>query len=82
MYTKEYMDLDTRLATVFEKFDLGYFWLWVHINPKAVHGEGCTSSQGLSDRAPCTALLLDILVAMDPPVLQNMFGPAWRTCNI
>lgn len=60
----------------------GFSWLWVHKNPKPVHGEGCSSSQGLSDRAACTALLLPILVTMGPPALLIVFGPAWRTPNI
>lgn len=81
MCTKEYIGLNTSLATIFGKFDLGYFWLWVHINPKPVHGEGCTSSQGLSDRAACTALLVAILGAMGPQILLSIFGPAWRTPN-
>lgn len=83
LYTKEYVDLNTSLATIFEKFDLGYFWLWVHISPKPVRGEGSTSSQGLSDRAACTAQLVPTLGAiLGSPVLLNIFGPARRTPNV
>lgn len=60
-----------------------FFWVWVHITPKPVHGAGgCAGSLKLSDRADHPASLVAVLVATGPQTFLSIFVPAQRNPGI